>query len=108
MQSAALLMVMLLIFPLAFTLTAFLMWIIVSLNGRLDLGGERGARLTSGTIMFLQTHKQRMKLQMFQRLWRILIMAVIAIAAFFVVSSMSLSNRLDEGKLIAPSSRTSS
>jgi hypothetical protein len=47
--------------------------------------------------MFLQAHKQRMKLQMFQRLWRILIIAVIAIAAFFVVSSMSLSNRLDEG-----------
>ena len=54
-------------------------------------------QLIAGTIMFLQTHKQRMKLQMFQRLWRILIMAVIAIAAFFVVSSMSLSNRLDEG-----------
>jgi hypothetical protein len=32
-QSAALVMVMLLIFPLALTLTAFLMWIIVSLNG---------------------------------------------------------------------------
>jgi hypothetical protein len=34
---------------------------------------------------------------MFRNLWRILIMAVIAIAAFFVVSSLSLSNRLDEG-----------
>jgi hypothetical protein len=34
---------------------------------------------------------------MFQRLWRILILAVIAVAAFFVVSSMSLSSRLDEG-----------
>jgi hypothetical protein len=33
MQSAALVMVMILIFPLALTLTAFLMWIIVSLNG---------------------------------------------------------------------------
>jgi hypothetical protein len=33
---------------------------------------------------------------MFQHLWRILIMAVIAVAAFFVVSSLSLSNRLDE------------
>jgi hypothetical protein len=33
---------------------------------------------------------------MFKNLWRILIMAVIAIAAFFVVSSLSLSNRLDE------------
>jgi hypothetical protein len=35
---------------------------------------------------------------MFQRLWRVLILAVIAVAAFFVVSSMSLSNRLDEGE----------
>jgi len=29
-------------------------------------------------------------------------MAVIAIAAFFVVSSLSLSNRLDEGKFSFP------
>ena len=32
-QSASLAIVMVLIFPLALTLTAFLMWIIVSLNG---------------------------------------------------------------------------
>jgi hypothetical protein len=38
---------------------------------------------------------------MFKNLWRILIMAVIAIAAFFVVSSLSLSNRLDEGKFFS-------
>ncbi|WWD08697.1 hypothetical protein V865_006810 [Kwoniella europaea PYCC6329] len=81
LDSASLITVMLLIFPLALTLTAFLMWIIVSLNG---------------TIMHLQARKQRYKLQMFQRLWRILVISVIAVAAFFVVSSMSLSNRLDE------------
>nr|XP_019050058.1 major facilitator protein [Kwoniella bestiolae CBS 10118]OCF28988.1 major facilitator protein [Kwoniella bestiolae CBS 10118] len=81
LDSASLITVMLLIFPLSLTLTAFLMWIIVSLNG---------------TIMHLQARKQRYKLQMFQRLWRILIISVIAVAAFFVVSSMSLSNRLDE------------
>lgn len=39
---------------------------------------------------------------MFQHLWRILIMAVIAVAAFFVVSSLSLSSRLDEGELLEP------
>lgn len=72
-----------LIFPLSITLTAFLMWIIISLNG---------------TILHLQQRKQRSKLQMFQRLWRILVLSVIAVAAFFVVSSMSLSNRLDEGE----------
>ncbi|WRT65287.1 uncharacterized protein IL334_002230 [Kwoniella shivajii] len=81
LDSASLLIVLLMIFPLALTLTAFLMWIIVSLNG---------------TIMHLQARKQRYKLQKFQRLWRILIISVIAVAGFFVVSSMSLSNRLDE------------
>ncbi|RSH94248.1 hypothetical protein EHS25_004051 [Saitozyma podzolica] len=81
LDSASLFIVMILIFPLSLTLTAFLMWIIVSLNG---------------TILHLQQRKQRYKLQMFQRLWRVLILAVIAVAAFFVVSSMSLSNRLDE------------
>jgi hypothetical protein len=70
-----------LIIPLAVTLTAFLMWIIISLNG---------------TILHLQERKQHFKLQMFQRLWRILIVAVIAVGAFFILSSISLSNRLDE------------
>ena len=53
---------------------------------------------TTGTILFLQAHKQRMKLQMFTRLWRILNCCNIAIAAYFVVSSLSLSNRGDEGE----------
>lgn len=81
LDDASLFTVLLLIFPLSITLTAFLMWIIVSLNG---------------TIMHLQARKQRHKLQMFQRLWRILVVSVIAVAAFFVVSSMSLSNRMNE------------
>lgn len=38
---------------------------------------------------------------MFQRLWRILVISVIAVAAFFVVSSMSLSNRMNEGMFLA-------
>ena len=69
------------IFPLSFTLTAFLRWIIVSLNG---------------TILHLSQRKQRSKLAMFKRLWRILVMSVIAIFAFFVISTMSLSGRLEE------------
>lgn len=82
LDSANVLVVLILIFPLSFTLTAYLMWIIVSLNG---------------TILHLQERKQNFKLQMFRRLYRILITAVIAVAAFFVLSSISLSNRLDEG-----------
>lgn len=87
------------IFPLALTLTAFLMWIIISLNGQSFLRGHwypKSDEIT-GTILHLQTRKQNYKLQKFQRLWRILIVSVIAVAVFFVVSSMSLSNRLDEG-----------
>jgi hypothetical protein len=37
---------------------------------------------------------------MFKKLYRILMMAVIAVAAFFVISSLSLSNRLNEGESI--------
>ena len=79
----------------------------VSLSALISLGtcavyGNLACRMISdspaGTIMHLQARKQRSKLQMFQRLWRILMLAVIAVAAFFVVSSLSLSNRLDEGE----------
>ncbi|GMK58380.1 hypothetical protein CspeluHIS016_0504120 [Cutaneotrichosporon spelunceum] len=81
LDSANIIVVLLMIFPLSFTLTAFLMWIIISLNG---------------TILHLQQRKQNFKLAMFQSLYRTLIIAVIAVAAFFVLSSISLSNRLDE------------
>lgn len=45
----------------------------------------------------LADRKQTYKLSMFRSLYRILLCAVIVIGAFFVVSSMSFSNRLDEG-----------
>lgn len=57
------------------------MWIIISLNA---------------TILHLSQRRQKQKLLMFQNLWRILVVSVIAVLAFFVVSSMSLSSRLDE------------
>lgn len=69
------------VFPLAFSLTAFMMWIMWSLNA---------------TIQDLESRKQSYKKQMFTRLYRILVGSVIVIAAFFVISSISFSNRLDE------------
>lgn len=85
------------VFPLAFSLTAFMsrlipllvvyelsetsVWIMWSLNS---------------TIQDLETRKQSFKKQMFTRLYRILVAAVIVIMAFFVITSMSFSNRLDE------------
>ncbi|KAI5475999.1 transmembrane receptor [Pseudohyphozyma bogoriensis] len=69
------------VFPLSFSLTAFLMWIMWSLNSTItDLGARR------------QTYKK----SMFTKLYRILVGAVIVIGAFFVISSISFSNRLDE------------
>jgi hypothetical protein len=70
------------VIPLAFTLSGFLLWIMHGL---------------AGTIAELRQRKQRYKLRMFRRLQLILIGAVIIIGAFFVVSSMSFSNRLSEG-----------
>lgn len=81
LDTASLWAVLFMIFPLSVTLTTFMMWIIVALNN---------------TILFLKERKQHFKLAMFERLWRILIGAVIAIAVFFVLSSISLSNRMDD------------
>jgi hypothetical protein len=70
------------VIPLAFTLSGFLLWIMHGLTG---------------TIAELRQRKQRYKLRMFRKLQLILIGAVIIIGAFFVVSSMSFSDRLSEG-----------
>ncbi|KAH6916964.1 lung seven transmembrane receptor-domain-containing protein [Coprinopsis sp. MPI-PUGE-AT-0042] len=81
LESTSALILLLFIIPLAFTLSAFLLWIMHSLNA---------------TIQQLRARKQRFKLRMFTRLNYILIFSVIVIAAFFVVSSMSFSGRLAE------------
>jgi hypothetical protein len=77
------------------------MWTILSLNGERRQAAGYVLPLTNplppGTILHLSARKQRHKLQMFKNLYRILMIAVIAVAAFFVISSLSLSNRLDEG-----------
>jgi len=72
---------LLFVIPLAFTLSGFLLWIMYSLNA---------------TITHLRSRKQRYKLSMFEKLYRILIFTVLVIAIFFVVSSFSFSGRLAE------------
>ncbi|PLW21647.1 hypothetical protein PCANC_01096 [Puccinia coronata f. sp. avenae] len=69
------------VFPLASTLTAFMMWIMAAL---------------AHTIQDLEARKQTFKTQMFVRLHRILIGAAIVIVIFFFVSSVSFSNRLEQ------------
>ncbi|KAF8913100.1 protein PTM1 [Gymnopilus junonius] len=81
LESTSALMLLLFIIPLAFTLSAFLLWIMYSLNA---------------TIAHLRAKKQRYKLKMFERLYYILLLTVVVIAIFFVVSSMSFSGRLAE------------
>ncbi|CAO1633579.1 unnamed protein product [Parajaminaea phylloscopi] len=68
--------VFLFIFPLAFTLSALMMWSLNSLNA---------------TIQHLTTRKQLFKLAYFLRLYRILIGAVVVIGVFFVASSVAFS-----------------
>jgi hypothetical protein len=51
----------------------------------------------TGTILHLQARKQRNKLAIFKKLYRILMVAVVAVTVFFVISTLALSNRADEG-----------
>jgi hypothetical protein len=50
-----------------------------------------------GTMTQLGVRKQRYKLRMFKRLYYILLGTVAIIAVFFVISSVSFSDRLAEG-----------
>jgi hypothetical protein len=50
-----------------------------------------------GTMRQLSVRKQKYKLRMFKRLYYILLGAVAIIAVFFVISSVSFSDRLAEG-----------
>ncbi|KAI5117077.1 hypothetical protein M0805_007954 [Coniferiporia weirii] len=81
LESTSALILLLFVIPLAFTLSGFLLWIMYALNG---------------TIAQLAARKQRAKLAMFTKLHRILMTVVLVIAIFFVVSSLSFSNRLAE------------
>jgi len=81
LESTSALILLIFVIPLAFTLSGFLLWILYSLNA---------------TIAQLQARKQRYKLAMFTKLYRILLITVIVIAVFFVISSLSFSDRLAE------------
>lgn len=70
------------IFPLAMTLTAFLTWIMNSLNR---------------SIEHLTQRKQTFKKSMFVKLHRILLGAVVVIFAFFIISSIAFSQSGGEG-----------
>jgi len=87
------------VIPLAFTLSGFLMWILHSLNSLSDNFSLWMPSHVSvlGTMAQLIVRKQRYKLRMFKRLYYILLATVVVIAIFFVMSSVSFSNRLAEG-----------
>lgn len=76
------LLLLVFVIPLAITMTIFLLWIMYGLTG---------------TIAELAARRQRYKLGMFKTLYRLLLVAVLALFGFFVVSSMSFSSRYDEG-----------
>ena len=84
LESTSAILILSFVMPMAFTLSGFLLWIMHGLTA---------------TIKELQQRKQSYRLRMFKRLQRILVGAVAVIGAFFVVSSMSFSDRLSEGVL---------
>ena len=88
LESTSAILLLSFVMPLAFTLSGFLLWIMHALGA---------------TVKELQQRKQRYKLRMFKRLQRILIGALAVIVGFFVLSSMSFSDRLSEGMLLTHS-----
>ncbi|PPQ63791.1 hypothetical protein CVT24_004333 [Panaeolus cyanescens] len=81
LESTSAIVLLLFIFPLAFTLSGFLIWIMHALKV---------------TVEQLRARKQHYKLKMFTRLNYILTISVIIVFLFFVVSTMSFSGRLAE------------
>lgn len=79
--SSAAFWLLLVICPLSVTMTVFLTWTLAGLNS---------------TIAFLTSKKQMVKVTMYKRLYRILLLAVLVIGAFFVINGMIFSRRLDE------------
>jgi hypothetical protein len=101
LEKTSALILLLFVVPLAFTLSGFLMWILHALNGSFSYLQRFSFVLNKvciiGTIAQLRARKQRYKLAMFRRLYKILIGAIIVIAIFFVVSSLTFTGRLAEG-----------
>ena len=99
LESTSALILLMFVIPLAFTLSGFLMWILHSLNSLSDNFSLWMPSHVSvlGTMAQLIVRKQRYKLRMFKRLYYILLATVVVIAIFFVMSSVSFSNRLAEG-----------
>ncbi|KAF9513850.1 hypothetical protein BS47DRAFT_1382191 [Hydnum rufescens UP504] len=81
LETVSVTIVIFFVLPLAFTLTAFLLWIMYGLQG---------------TIGELASRKQTYKLSMFRRLHIILTLAMLVILGFFVVTSLSFSSRYKE------------
>lgn len=101
LETASALLLLLFVVPLAVTMTVFLLWIMYGLTGKRYRHAKvvlRLKRLGLGTIAELAARKQKYKLGMFKKLYRILMAAVIALFVFFVVSSMSFSSRYEEGE----------
>jgi Lung seven transmembrane receptor len=100
-ESTSALVLLLFVVPLAFTLSGFLMWILWFLNGKYTLGYSTACALTennSATIAQLRARKQHYKLRMFQKLQYILLFVVFVIFIFFVVSTLTFTGRLAEGR----------
>ncbi|KAG8889360.1 hypothetical protein FRB98_004644 [Tulasnella sp. 332] len=81
LETASSFILLICVVPLAVTMTVFLLWIMYGLTG---------------TIAELAARKQKYKLGMFRKLYRVLMAAVVALFVFFVVSSMSFSSRYEE------------
>ena len=74
------LLILVFIVPLSITMTIFYFWILGAL-------GE--------TVAALEVHKQHTKLDMYQNLWRILVLSVLLMTGFLVLNSADYAHRFE-------------
>ncbi|KAG0223414.1 hypothetical protein BGW42_005910 [Actinomortierella wolfii] len=76
-ESASTMIILIVVIPLALTMTCFYVWILQSLRA---------------TIATLTLRRQTVKMQMYQRLWRLLVFSVMALCGLLVVDTLTLMN----------------
>ncbi|KAF9970947.1 hypothetical protein BGZ73_006187 [Actinomortierella ambigua] len=79
-ESVSTMVVLIVVVPLALTMTCFYIWILQSLTS---------------TIATLTLRRQSVKVQMYKRLWRLLVFSVTALCGLFVVDTLAVMNMND-------------
>jgi hypothetical protein len=87
-------LILLVVLPLAASLTAFYIWTLnalVNIPGIVSRNGHKANKPQAWTLKDLQERKQRVKAQMYRKLWYCIVGTIIIIFAFFFLNSFTFA-----------------